>query len=153
MVDRINLAQLRQEADYIFHNGFACSESVIYAVRKALELDIPDDGIAMSTGFPWGLGGVGCLCGAVAGGAMCLGYLYGRRQPGDPCVTRCHALTKEFGESILAKFGSCCCGKLIEGYADRDCPERKCFCTELVDFAVCEVARIVAREEGIPIEE
>ena len=67
MVQSINLDTLRKDAVHIFHNGFACSESVIYALRKDFELDISDDAIAMSTGFPWGLGGVGCICGAVAG--------------------------------------------------------------------------------------
>ena len=56
MVQSISLSKLREDADYIFHNGFACSESVIYAIRKNFELDMSDDAFAMSTGFPWGLG-------------------------------------------------------------------------------------------------
>ena len=73
MVQSVSLEQLRKDAVDIFHNGFACSESVIYSIRKNLELDMSDDAFAMSTGFPWGLGGAGCLCGAVAGGTMCIG--------------------------------------------------------------------------------
>ena len=81
MVQSVSLEQLRKDAVDIFHNGFACSESVIYSIRKNFELDMSDDAFAMSTGFPWGLGGAGCLCGAVAGGTMCIGYVFGRRKP------------------------------------------------------------------------
>ncbi len=113
MVQSVSLEQLRKDAVDIFHNGFACSESVIYSIRKNFELDMSDDAFAMSTGFPWGLGGAGCLCGAVAGGTMCIGYVFGRRKPS---------------------------------------PERKSFCTELVEFAVTEAAKIIAREKGIKAE-
>ena len=76
----VDMNKLQDNAVKIFTSGFACSESVIAAIRDALELDIPDSAIAMSSGFPWGMGGAGCLCGAVAGGAMCIGFLYGRRK-------------------------------------------------------------------------
>lgn len=152
MVQSINLDTLRKDAVHIFHNGFACSESVIYALRKDFELDISDDAIAMSTGFPWGLGGVGCICGAVAGATMCLGFLFGRRTPGDPAITNCHVLTKEFGDAMISKFGSTCCGKLIAGYEDRNSPERKAYCTEIVEAAVTEAAHIICRELGIKEE-
>lgn len=48
----INMEQLEQDAVDIFHQGFACSESIIYAIRKNFELDMSDDAIAMSSGFP-----------------------------------------------------------------------------------------------------
>lgn len=152
MVQSINYEQLKADAQHVFHNGFACSESVIYALRKNFDLEMSDDAIAMSTGFPWGLGGVGCLCGAVAGGAMCLGFLFGRRVPGDPCIGNCHKLTKEFTDAFNAKFGSPCCGRLIAGYEDKNSPERKCFCAELVDFAVIKAADIICRELNIKAE-
>lgn len=53
----INFDELRKDANDIFHSGFTCSESVIYTIRKAFDLDMSDDAIKMSSGFPWGLGG------------------------------------------------------------------------------------------------
>ena len=153
MVDHINCKTLVEDALYIFHNGYACSESVIYALRKNFGWDdMTDDAIAMSSGFPWGLGGVGCLCGAVAGGTMSIGYCFGRRTPGDPCINRCFQLTCEFGNAVVEKFGSCCCGKLIEEFEDRNAPERKAKCADVVAFWVETAARIIAREQGIAID-
>ena len=60
------------------------------------------------------MGGAGCLCGAVAGGAMCIGFLYGRSTPGDPKINRCYELTKEFHDKFKKEFGATCCRILIK---------------------------------------
>ena len=57
MTKDVNLDQLQKDAVEIFNQGFACSESIIYAIKKNFELEMSDDAIAMSSGFPWGLGG------------------------------------------------------------------------------------------------
>lgn len=153
MVECVNLQAMFEDAMYVFHNGFACSETVIYTLRKHFGWDdMSDDSIAMSSGFPWGLGGVGCLCGAVAGGTMCIGYCFGRKTPGDPCINRCFELTCEFGNAVVEKWGSCCCGKLIEEFPDRNGADRKAKCAEIVKFCIETAARIIAREQGITIE-
>lgn len=89
MVKKVNIEELQKDAVEIFTQGFACSESVIYAIRKHFEIELSDDAIAMSSGFPWGLGGGGCICGALAGGTMMIGYFFGRRVPGDPKINKC----------------------------------------------------------------
>lgn len=57
MTKDVNMKQLQKDAVDIFNQGFACSESIIYAIKKNFELEMSDDAIAMSSGFPWGLGG------------------------------------------------------------------------------------------------
>lgn len=57
MTTNIDMQALKNDAVEIFNQGFACSESIIYAIKKHFELDLSDDAIAMSSGFPWGLGG------------------------------------------------------------------------------------------------
>ena len=54
MTKDVNLDQLQKDAVEIFNQGFACSESIIYAIKKNFELEMSDDAIAMSSGFPWG---------------------------------------------------------------------------------------------------
>ena len=150
MVDHVDYQQIIADAVDVFHNGFACSESVIYSLRKNFGWDeLSDDAIAMSTGFPWGLGGAGCLCGAVAGGTMCLGYVFGRRTPGDPCAARCQELTWEFARTVQREIGSTCCGKLIQEFPDRNAPERKDKCTGIVSCCAKTAAEIIVRECGL----
>lgn len=145
MNTNIHMEQLEKDAVDIFYHGFACSESVIYAIRKNFEIDLSDDAIAMSSGFPWGLGGGGCICGALAGGTMCIGYFFGRRTPGDPNIQRCFALTKELHDFFCESFGSPCCGKQIKGY-DPDSSERKAKCADMVASTVKKTASILLRE-------
>ena len=146
MKTNIDFEKLENDAEEIFNSGFACSESVIYAINKNLELGISDDAIAMSSGFPWGLGGPGCLCGALAGGTMSLGQVFGRRTPGDPKIKKCFELTEELHNYFVEQNGAACCGRIIAEFDDRNDPKRKCKCTALVRSTVRKVAEIIIRE-------
>lgn len=144
MTTDINMQELKKDAVEVFHNGFTCSESVIYTIRKHFQLDLPDDVIAMSSGFPWGLGGAGCICGALAGGTMCIGYFFGRRAPGEP-VDQCFRLTQEFHDYFKETYGGTCCRVLTRG-KEKNSPERKAQCTRFVEATVEKIAEIILRE-------
>lgn len=148
MVYEVDMDALQKDAVEIFHSGFACSESVIYAIRKHFQLDWSDDVIAMSSGFPWGLGGGGCICGALAGGTMCLGYFFGRRTPGDPKIKKCFELTNELHDYFKETCGGTCCRVLTRGM-EKNSPERKAQCTRFVEVTVKKVAEIVLRESTL----
>ena len=143
----VNIEEMKKDAVDIFQKGYACSESVIYAIRKGFELDLSDDAIAMSTGFPWGLGGGGCICGAIAGGTMCIGYFYGRRYPGDPSFAKCQELTKELHDYFKETCGATCCRVLTRGKEPYS-PERKAQCMKFVEATVGKVAEIIIREHN-----
>lgn len=142
MNTKIDMEQLKADAAEIFNSGFACSESVIYAIRKHFDVNISDDAIAMSSGFPWGLGGGGCICGALAGATMCIGYFFGRRTPGDPKISRCFAITNELHDKFKEAHGATCCRVLCRGM-ERNSPERKEKCTEMVKQTVEMTAEII----------
>ena len=100
----------------------------------------------MSSGFPWGLGGGGCICGALAGGTMMIGYFFGRRTPGDPKINKCFELTQELHDYFKATNGATCCRVLIKDYPDRNSAERKAHCIEMVKTTVVKTAEIIMRE-------
>ncbi|MFV0362483.1 MAG: C-GCAxxG-C-C family protein [Suipraeoptans sp.] len=143
MNTNINFEKLKNDAIEIFNGGYACSESVIYAIRKNFEVDIPDDAIAMSSGFPWGLRG-GCLCGALAGGTMALGYLFGRRNPGESQEV-IFRTTKELHDHFKKTNGATCCRILTKDF-DMMSPERKAHCTKMVVDTVQKTAELILKE-------
>lgn len=145
MTKNVDMMKLQNDAVDIFQSGFACSESIIYAIKKNFELDLSDDAIAMSSGFPWGLGGGGCICGALAGGTMCLGYFFGRRVAGDSKVKKCFALSNELHDFFKESYGACCCRYLTKG-KEKQSPERKAQCTNFVAGTVRKTAEIILRE-------
>lgn len=141
----IDIDLLQYDAVEIFNSGFACSESVICALRKHFKIDLSDDAIAMSSGFPWGLGGAGCICGALAGGIMILGYFFGRTTPGDPQIQQCFKLSQELHDHFFKTCGASCCRALTRGM-EKNSPERKSQCTDFVKDTVKTTAEIILRE-------
>ena len=146
MITSVNIEELQKDAVDIFTNGFACSESVIYAIRKHFQIDLSDYAIAMSSGFPWGLGGGGCICGALAGGTMMIGYFFGRKTPGDPKINKCFELTKELHDYFKRTNGATCCRILIKNYPNINSQARKDHCIEMVKTTVAKTAEIIMRE-------
>lgn len=145
MNTNIDMEKLKKDAVEIFNSGFACSESVIYAIKKNFELEMSDDAIAMSSGFPWGLGGAGCICGALAGGTMCISYFFGRTVPGDARINLCFQLCNELHDYFKANYGAACC-RILTRNMEKQSPERKAHCTKMVSGTVEKTAEIILRE-------
>lgn len=75
MVDIKNRIR-KQAEDYYRQGDYYCSEAIIRTIRDEFK---PDNVIAMASGFPVGMGGSGCTCGALVGGIMALGLFFGRK--------------------------------------------------------------------------
>ena len=70
--------------------------------------------------------GSGCLCGAIAGSQMVIGYIHGRGK-----TEKARALAKEFIEEFKKTHKATCCRVLSAGF-DFHSPERKSHCTNMV---------------------
>ncbi|PKG31204.1 C-GCAxxG-C-C family (seleno)protein, partial [Methanoregula sp.] len=89
-------ADIRKTAEEYYRSGqFYCTEAIVKAVNDGFQLGYPERVIRMASGFPLGIGGAGCSCGAVVGGVMALGMVFGRDLPGDPSIDRCLSLCRE----------------------------------------------------------
>ena len=67
-----------------FKNGYSCSESIIkWGIDEGL---VPEELLPVATPFSGGMGS-GCLCGAIAGAQMIIGYLYGKNNKKDGMYT------------------------------------------------------------------
>jgi C_GCAxxG_C_C family probable redox protein len=83
-------AVIRKTAEAYYRSGqFYCSEAIVKTINDAFGLNYPDRVIKLAFGFPIGIGGAGCACGAVTGGVMAIGVVFGRDQPADPSIDRC----------------------------------------------------------------
>ncbi len=101
-------------AEY-FGNGYHCAEAVATAVLEALDQN-PADAAAHGTAFG---GGVGRtfeeLCGALSGGLIVIGHLYGRRRPSEDW-DRPAELGAELRRRFCQQFGTSHCGALRERF-------------------------------------
>ena len=93
--NEVSIRKISKDAEDLFRGGFFCSEALVSSIRSNFELDIPEEVIAMASGFPIGIGRSKCLCGAVSGGVMALGLFFGRTKQGDSKVEKNLELSKE----------------------------------------------------------
>ena len=114
-------------AEY-FNQGYSCSESIVMeAIEKGL---VPKELLPVATSFSGGMGS-GCLCGAIAGSQIVLGYLFGREnQAGNDVLARPAA--KEFISEFTRTHKATCCRVLTRGMYMAS-PERKAHCTNMVN--------------------
>lgn len=109
-----------------FKNGYSCSESI---VKAAFDKGIIDSDLtSIATSFSGGMSS-GCLCGAIAGAQMVIGYLYGKKT--DDKGLKARELAKKFIEQFKEQHKVTCCRVLTRDYEFAS-PERKNHCSEMV---------------------
>ncbi len=147
---RVSVKKISKDAEDLFRGGFFCSEALVSSIRSNFELDIPEEVIAMASGFPIGLGRAKCLCGAVSGGVMALGIFFGRTKQGDPKVEKNLAVSKELHDWFKENNGkgSLCCRVLTKEF-DMSKGEHKEQCIYFTGLVAGKVAEIIIRELGL----
>lgn len=150
---QVSLQKLRKDAEDNFRNGFFCCEALMSAIRDNFELDVPKEVIAMSSGMAVGIGKSGCVCGALNGGVLAIGMLFGRTEqkgPQDPAVQKCLSLTNELHDWFRVANGknTNCCRALTHEF-DMGQGEHKEQCIYFTGLAAWKVGQMVCREMGI----
>ncbi|MEI7884050.1 MAG: C-GCAxxG-C-C family (seleno)protein [Clostridia bacterium] len=152
MQNKISIKKIKEDAEALFQSGgYFCSEAIVASCRNNFELDMPVEMVAMAAGFPVGIGRSKCLCGAVSGGVMVLGYFFGRKAPSNPNapeVAKTFAVSKELHDYFKEAHGALCCRILTKGM-DMASGEHKQQCVSFTGEVAGKVAEIVVRELGL----
>ena len=142
----VDLNKVRETAEEYYRRGdFYCSEAVVKTIKDTFELDFSDEVIKLASGFPVGIGGSGCTCGAVSGGVMALGMVFGRSDAQDPKVMNTMKLSAELHERFREKRKFVCCKILTKGM-DFGKKEHLEQCITITGEVAEIVADIIARE-------
>lgn len=146
MDKQIDVKKIRATAEQYYRNGdFYCSEAVVKTIRDEFELPISDDIIAAASGFPVGMGGSGCTCGAVAGGIMALGLFFGRTEAKDRKVNKAMALANELHDTFRKRHRALCCRVLTKDMK-LGSSEHMEQCISFTGEVAEEVAKMIVRE-------
>lgn len=149
----IDLNAIYDQAGELFRKGdFFCSEAVVSTLRDFFDPDMPESTIAVASGFPVGVGRQKCMCGAISGGIISLGYFFGRTKGGDPKVNKTLELTAELHKKFTESNRVACCKILTKGM-DMASGEHKAQCIRFTSEMAKETAKIIAREKGIEVME
>ncbi len=148
----INLDKVREKAENYYRNrDFYCSEAIVKTIKEEFDLDISDEVIAMASGFPVGMGGSGCTCGAVAGGIMALGLFFGRTKAKDKKVDKTMKLSKELHDIFKGRHKSLCC-RILTKDMKMGGKEHINQCIYFTGDVAYETAKIICRELNIKTE-
>ena len=146
----VSVAKIAKDAEDLFRGGFFCSEAVVSSIRSNFEMDVPEEVIAMASGFPIGIGRSKCLCGAVSGGVMAIGLVFGRTVQKDPQVEQTLLLSKELHDWFKEANGknALCCRILTKEF-NMGAGEHKEQCIRFTGLVAGKVAEMIIREKGL----
>jgi C_GCAxxG_C_C family probable redox protein len=131
--------------NYYRDGDFFCSEAVVKTIKDAFRAPFSDEIVALASGFPVGMGGSGCTCGAVSGGIMAIGMFFGRSHAKGEEVVRTMALSKELHDFFKDKHKCLCCRALTSGMT-LGSKEHMDQCISLTGEVAERTARIIDRE-------
>jgi len=135
---------VQADAEQLFRSGiYFCSEAVLQTINELLGKPYDESVVKLASGFPIGMGKAGCLCGAVSGGQMALGIVYGRVE-GEPMQDKMFEISSKLHDYIKKEYKSTCCRVITKEWQGDNfkSPERKKHCITITG----KVARWVANE-------
>lgn len=116
------------KASEYYMNGYSCSESIVKEfIDKGI---VPEELISVATSFSAGMSS-GCLCGAVSGAQIVIGWLFGRDNKQNNEV-KARAMAKQFIEEFKKSHPATCCRVLTAGL-EMASAERKAHCINMVN--------------------
>ena len=137
---------IRKQAEAYYRDmDYYCSEAIVKTINDQFGIGYPESIVKLASGFPIGMGGSGCTCGAVAGGVMALGMVFGRIKAKDGQVKHCMALARELHDKFRKRHGCLCCRILIKDMVLAS-PEHMDQCVAFTGEVAEETAKIIIRE-------
>jgi len=127
MVDKLKQV-LAKNTGTLLDQGWHCSEAMLVGLGALLTVTHPQV-IRAATGFAGGIGEQKHdVCGALSGGIMVIGLLYGRSEV-DGADEECERLSTLYRERFLKEFGYTICQDLRDNWRGKPGQEN---CSDLV---------------------
>jgi len=137
-------SDIAKNCGQLLYQGYHCSESMLLGVGSILT-PIHPQVIKVATGFAGGIGSTkDDLCGALTGGIMVIGLLYGRTDPktnDDECQRLCALYRQRF----MAMFGCINCHEVRTEWEDKPHEERQACCAQVVEEAAEILLEVLKR--------
>jgi len=147
----MDVNKVREVAEGYFDRGeFFCSEAVVHTINELLGWKFPQEVTKLASAFPVGLGKSGCLCGAVSGGGMALGMVYGRNH-GDAMDEKMLPIAADLHDHIKNMYGSTCCRVMVKNYVFQS-PERKAHCVKITGEVAAWIADQLIKDGRVEVK-
>jgi len=108
------LVRQRSEDFYATHK-LCCSEAVLVVVNEAFGGGLtPEQALCLGSPYCHGMGGAGCVCGALNGAEMALGLFLSPHHPEGLSKKKFRELCKEMHDRFRERFNATCCRVLTK---------------------------------------
>lgn len=134
------------EAVRLFKSGYHCSEAVLLAFEKYTDNEYSDQMKKGMSAFVEGVGGSGCICGALTGGVFVLSTMGGRLSP-DESTKKLEKVVAKLHDGFKKQFKSTCCRVITRNSAKVFGLGKYNSCTKTVDYVATHIVEL-ALEEG-----
>jgi C_GCAxxG_C_C family probable redox protein len=122
---------------------FQCAQAVLCSLNEGFRGGLRRDVAArLVSGLAEGLGGSGCLCGALSGGVLALGLFMGKDGRSLLNASRSSPPTALLHREFTERFGSACC-KVLSKRVKHDAKAHFDQCAELTGAAAEIACRII----------
>jgi C_GCAxxG_C_C family probable redox protein len=130
-----------------------CSEAVFIVLNQGLRGGLPvETAVRLASGLGEGLGGRGCICGALNGGVLALGLFLGTSTPGWHNGKRVRTASSELHDFFRQSFGATCCRVLTKDVPSASKEHRR-QCALRTGRTAEETARIILRKRPELVKE
>ena len=103
----------RKAANLFASGQMWCAEAVFYVLNRSFDGGLPPETAQqLGSGLGQGVGGKGCICGALNGAAMAIGLLLGNHKPGWSTNKHVMELCGQLHDRFRKAFGATCCRTL-----------------------------------------
>jgi len=138
----VGLIRAKAENLYGAHR-YCCSESILQVINTGFNGGLTEEAtLSLADGFCGGMGGAGCVCGALSSSIMALGLFLSPHRRGGLGKKEFQAVCRQMHDQFQDNFGSTCCRNLIKEYADSR-RQRRHFCGDLTGAAADLTGRLL----------
>lgn len=148
------MEQARTLSKACFREGMNCSECVMRSFMEMHDTGLPDEAIAMASGFGGGIGQTKNICGAITGAVMALGMVKGRRDPlalpemkdrVKELRNDVYPIFADMIHEIEAEYGTLICQEMTSGFDDFEGRPRKKNCQQIIMYCAALAAKYAAQ--------
>jgi C_GCAxxG_C_C family probable redox protein len=120
-----------------------CAEAVFLVLNKGFGGGLPEETtIRLASAMTDGLGGAGCLCGALGGGVLGLGLFLGRESAGGKDRYRARQASRVLHDLFRENIGSTCC-RVLNKRIKKGCHSHFEHCREVTGIGARLAARVI----------
>lgn len=138
------VALIRAKAENLYDvHRLCCSEAILQLINTSFNGGLTEEAaLSLADGFCGGMGGAGCVCGALSSSIMALGLFLSPHRRGGLGKKEFQAVCNRMHDQFQNRFGSACCRNLIKDYADSR-RQRRHFCGNLTGEAAGLAGRLL----------